>query len=152
MSTKLRPDNVATSWPTVDLPAPAGPINTTGDIVTSLPERARCASETGVGWLASLLVGGIAVLHGNANGTNSDAEVVRVSTMVYRVCMARTNIDIDDELCQRVMDRFHLTTKRDAVNLALSRLAGEPLGLDEARSLRGSGWDGDLDEMRASRA
>jgi Arc/MetJ family transcription regulator len=72
--------------------------------------------------------------------------------MVYHGCMARTNIDIDDELCQRVMDRFHLTTKRDAVNLALSRLAGEPLELDEARSLRGSGWDGDLDEMRVTRA
>jgi Arc/MetJ family transcription regulator len=72
--------------------------------------------------------------------------------MVYHRCMARTNIDIDDELCQRVMDRFHLTTKRDAVNLALSRLAGEPLELDEARSLRGSGWDGDLDEMRVTRA
>jgi Arc/MetJ family transcription regulator len=52
--------------------------------------------------------------------------------------MSRTNIDIDDELCQQVMDRYHLATKRDAVNLALSRLAGEPLGIDEARSLRGS--------------
>ena len=66
--------------------------------------------------------------------------------------MSRTNIDIDDELCQRVMDRYHLATKRDAVNLALRRLTEEPLGVDEARSLRGSGWDGDLGEMRASRA
>jgi Arc/MetJ family transcription regulator len=66
--------------------------------------------------------------------------------------MARTNIDIDDELCRQVMERFHLTTKRDAVNLALRRLAGEPLGLDGARALRGSGWDADLDEMRSSRA
>lgn len=65
--------------------------------------------------------------------------------------MSRTNIDIDDELCRRVMDRFHLSTKRDAVNLALQHLAGEPLDLTEARSLRGSGWDGDLDEMRSSR-
>ena len=72
--------------------------------------------------------------------------------LVYYRCMPRTNIDIDDELCQRVMDRFHLATKREAVNLALERLAGEPLDVDEARSLRGSGWDGDLDEMRASRA
>ena len=61
--------------------------------------------------------------------------------------MARTNIDIDDELCRKVMDRFHLSTKREAVNLALRHLAGEPLDLAEARSLRGSGWDGDLDEM-----
>jgi Arc/MetJ family transcription regulator len=66
--------------------------------------------------------------------------------------MARTNIDIDEELCRRVMDRYHLRTKREAVNLALRQAAGEPLGLDEARSLRGVGWEGDLDEMRASRA
>jgi Arc/MetJ family transcription regulator len=66
--------------------------------------------------------------------------------------MARTNIDIDDEACQVVMTRYHLTTKRDAVNYALRLAASEALGLDEARALRGSGWDGDLEEMRASRA
>jgi len=49
------------------------------------------------------------------------------------------------------MERYHLATKRDAVNLALRRLAAEPLGLDEARALRGSGWVGDLDDLRASR-
>jgi Arc/MetJ family transcription regulator len=65
--------------------------------------------------------------------------------------MTRTNIDIDDELCQQVMDRYHLSTKREAVNLALRHLAGEPLSLDDARSLRGTGWGGDLDEMRSSR-
>lgn len=66
--------------------------------------------------------------------------------------MSRTNIDIDDDLCQRVMDRFHLKTKREAVNLALRHLAGEPLRIEDARSMRGSGWDGDLEELRASRA
>ena len=66
--------------------------------------------------------------------------------------MARTNIDIDDELCRRVMNRFHLTTKREAVNLALRHLAAEPIGVGEARALRGSGWVGDLDELRGSRA
>ncbi|MCB9390691.1 MAG: type II toxin-antitoxin system VapB family antitoxin [Acidimicrobiia bacterium] len=50
------------------------------------------------------------------------------------------------------MRRFHVTTKREAVNLALRYAAFEPLGLKQARSLRGSGWDGDLDEMRGSRA
>ncbi|MEI2638719.1 MAG: type II toxin-antitoxin system VapB family antitoxin [Microthrixaceae bacterium] len=63
--------------------------------------------------------------------------------------MARTNIDIDDETCRIVMERFGLRTKRDAVNHALRLVAGEALDTDEARSLRGSGWDGDLDEMRA---
>jgi len=70
---------------------------------------------------------------------------------VYRWCMSRTNIDIDDELCRQVMDRYHLSTKREAVNMALRHLAGEPLGLAEARALRGTGWDADLDEMRSSR-
>ena len=48
------------------------------------------------------------------------------------------------------MRRYHLTTKREAVNFALRALAAEPLGIDEARSLRGSGWEGDLDELRTS--
>ena len=50
------------------------------------------------------------------------------------------------------MERFHLATKREAVNFALRSIASEPLDLDDARRLRGSGWDGDLDTMRAHRA
>jgi Arc/MetJ family transcription regulator len=66
--------------------------------------------------------------------------------------MSRTNIDIDEDSCRVVMERYQLSTKRDAVNLALRTLAGEPLSIERARSLRGSGWEGDLDEMRTSRA
>jgi Arc/MetJ family transcription regulator len=66
--------------------------------------------------------------------------------------MSRTNIDIDEDACRVVMERYQLTTKRDAVNFALRTVAAEPLSLEKARGLRGSGWDGDLDEMRASRA
>lgn len=65
--------------------------------------------------------------------------------------MTRTNIDIDDEACATVMERYHLSSKRDAVNYALRLVAAEALDLDDARALRGSGWDGDLDTMRASR-
>ena len=70
---------------------------------------------------------------------------------VYR-CMSRTNINIDDEACAEVMRRYRLSTKREAVNFALRALAAEPLGVDEARRLRGSGWEGDLDDMRTSRS
>jgi Arc/MetJ family transcription regulator len=70
---------------------------------------------------------------------------------VYPRCMSRTNIDLDDNACRVVMERYHLSTKREAVNFALRTVAAEPLGLDQARRLRGSGWDGDLDQMRASR-
>ncbi len=71
--------------------------------------------------------------------------------MVYHWCMSRTNVNIDDEACAAIMRRYRLTSKREAVNLALRILAAEPLGLDEARRLRGSGWEGDLNEMRRSR-
>jgi hypothetical protein len=38
----------------------------------------------------------------------------------------RTNIEIDLDLCQLVMTRYGLTSKRDAVNAALRHLADQP--------------------------
>ena len=70
---------------------------------------------------------------------------------MYDWCMSRTNIDLDDSAVEIVMARFNLSTKREAVNFALRALAAEPLPLEQARSLRGSGWEGDLDTMRGSR-
>jgi Arc/MetJ family transcription regulator len=63
--------------------------------------------------------------------------------------MSRTNIDIDDELIERVMRRYRLPSKRAAVELALRRLAGEPMSRDEALAMEGAGWSGDLDALRA---
>lgn len=65
--------------------------------------------------------------------------------------MARTNIDIDDALVDKVMQRYRLPSKRAAVDLALRRLVGEPMGRGDALELEGSGWIGDLDELRRSR-
>ncbi len=64
--------------------------------------------------------------------------------------MSRTNLDIDDIACAEVMRRYKLATKSEAVNFALRTLAPRPATLDEARALRGAGWDGDLDAMRAT--
>lgn len=65
--------------------------------------------------------------------------------------MGRTNIEIDDELVTKVMRRYGLTSKRAAVDLALRRLVAEPLSRDEALALEGSGWHGDLEDMRRTR-
>ena len=73
------------------------------------------------------------------------------ASVVYGRCMSRTNVDIDDQACAEVMRRYRLATKREAVNYALRTLAAEPASIDEARSLRGVGWEGDLDAMRSSR-
>lgn len=63
--------------------------------------------------------------------------------------MTRTNIELDDALVARVMRRYGLRTKRATVDLALRRLDVDPMSHDEALSLRGSGWEGDLDQLRA---
>lgn len=71
---------------------------------------------------------------------------------VYGWCMARTNIDIDDDACEVVMRRFALETKRDAVNFALRRVANEvrPMTTEEFLAWLDTapGWEGDLAEMR----
>ena len=62
--------------------------------------------------------------------------------------MARTNIDIDDELIGRVMRVHGYRTKREAVDEALRRLDIKPATKEEILAMRGMGWSGDLDEMR----
>lgn len=68
------------------------------------------------------------------------------------VCMARTNIDIDEDLLARVQATYGLRTKRETVDFALRRLLVVPFTREEALAARGSGWGGDLDEMRAGTA
>jgi Arc/MetJ family transcription regulator len=65
------------------------------------------------------------------------------------VCMTRTNVEIDDELIGRAMRVYRLRSKREAVDLALRRLVSEPMNDEEALAMEGSGWAGDLDEIRA---
>lgn len=59
--------------------------------------------------------------------------------------MSRTNIDIDDELLERVMRRYGWRTKREAVDMALRALAWEvePMTKEEFLAMEGSGWGPD---------
>lgn len=66
--------------------------------------------------------------------------------------MSRTNIELDDELVERAMRLFNLSTKREAVQVALERLVGSgPMAVDEQLAMEGAGWDGDLEGMRSAR-
>lgn len=67
------------------------------------------------------------------------------------MCMARTNIDLDERAVRLVMDRYDLQTKREAVNYALRRLADEAMNRDEALAMEGEGWQGNLDQLRQGR-
>jgi Arc/MetJ family transcription regulator len=65
--------------------------------------------------------------------------------------MARTNVEVDDALVAEVIRRYGLRTKREAIDLALRRLVGEPPATADVLALEGSGWHGDLDQMRPAR-
>ena len=65
---------------------------------------------------------------------------------VYDWCMtrSRTNIEIDDEYVELIMDRYGVRTKTDAVDLALRHLAGQPMSREEALAMRGARSIGEL--------
>lgn len=56
--------------------------------------------------------------------------------------MARTNIDIDEEIVARVMARYNLPTKRAAVGFALRQVARPPVTIADIDALRGAWKEG----------
>lgn len=60
----------------------------------------------------------------------------------------RTNIELDDEIVEAAMRLYGTRSKKETVDLALRRLVGARLSVDEAIAMEGSGWGGDLDQMR----
>jgi Arc/MetJ family transcription regulator len=64
----------------------------------------------------------------------------------------RTNIRLDDEYVRTIMERYHVETKTEAVELALRHLAGSPMTRDEALGMRGAQAIGVLPEDAAPRA
>jgi Arc/MetJ family transcription regulator len=58
----------------------------------------------------------------------------------------RTNIVIEDDYVERIKVRYHLRTKTEAVDLALRRVAGHPMTLEEALAMEGANAIGELPE------
>jgi Arc/MetJ family transcription regulator len=50
----------------------------------------------------------------------------------------RTNIEIDEDFVETIMDRYGVHTKTAAVDLALRHLAGQPMTRPEAMAMRGA--------------
>jgi Arc/MetJ family transcription regulator len=63
----------------------------------------------------------------------------------------RTNIEIEDDYVESIMRRHHLRTKTEAVDLALRKLAGEPMTREEALAMRGTHSIGKLPPDRHPR-
>ena len=49
------------------------------------------------------------------------------------------------------MRQYGLRTQQEAINLALRMAVIEQMSHEEALAMQGSGWDGDLAQMRATR-
>ena len=66
--------------------------------------------------------------------------------------MARTNIEIDDDLVERAMRLTGAHTKREVVDIALRRLVEKGTLYRSLRRLRGRlEWEGDVTAWRAAR-
>jgi len=68
------------------------------------------------------------------------------------ITMGHANVVVDDALVMQAKRLYGLRSIREVIDLALRRLVG---GVEEpwsaALKLEGTGWDGDLADMRASR-
>lgn len=56
----------------------------------------------------------------------------------------RTNIEIEDDYVDAIMERYRLRTKTEAVDLALRHLAGQPMTREEALAMRGAHAIGEI--------
>lgn len=63
----------------------------------------------------------------------------------------RTNIDIDDKLMAEAMAATGLTTKKATVEEALKSMLLRMSRVNAIESMAGTGWVGNLDEMREGR-
>jgi Arc/MetJ family transcription regulator len=63
------------------------------------------------------------------------------------MAFVRTNVVIDEQVMRKVMRTYGFRTKREAIDYALRRLAGSRDPRDMLDMI-GTGWEGDLDEMR----
>jgi Arc/MetJ family transcription regulator len=56
----------------------------------------------------------------------------------------RTNVELDVDLVDAIRRRYGLRTTKDVVDLALRRLAGEPMTREEALAMEGAHAIGEI--------
>lgn len=56
------------------------------------------------------------------------------------------------DLLARVMEQYGLPDEESAVRFALHRATDPPLSRDEILAMDGTGWEGDLNELRSTEA
>jgi Arc/MetJ family transcription regulator len=67
------------------------------------------------------------------------------------MAVSRTNIEIENDFVESIMRRFGVSTKREAVDLALRHLAGQPMSREQALAMRGAGMIAEAPQDRPPR-
>ena len=68
------------------------------------------------------------------------------ATAIDRV---RVELELRPSLIDQVQSRYHLPSRRAAVEFALRRASIRAMSREEVLEMEGAGWDGDLDESRS---
>ena len=63
----------------------------------------------------------------------------------------RTNVELDDILVKRAMELTKISTKKALLNKALEELVKSGIRLEMLKYMDSDIWDGNLEEMRATR-
>lgn len=61
----------------------------------------------------------------------------------------RVEMELDEDLLEAVRRRYRQPSWRAAVEYALRRASVTPMSRDEALTMRGAGWTGDLEALRS---
>lgn len=89
-----------------------------------------------------------------SRGADEAPAVVREARARYRGVYgdeppSRSPVLVNDRLLHLVMERYRFPTRHAAVEFALQRAAEPPMTREEMLAMEGTGWLGDLDEIRA---
>lgn len=86
---------------------------------------------------------------GPAASDGGEASAVHEAKARYRDDVpSRSPVLVNDRLLHLVMERYRFPTRHAAVEFALRRAAEPPMTHEEVLAMEGTGWFGDLDEIR----
>jgi Arc/MetJ family transcription regulator len=81
------------------------------------------------------------------------SHVVREGSARYGASLparrVRIELDLKEDLIESVRELYRLPSASAAVEYALARVAVRPMSKEEALSMEGAGWEGDLDALRS---
>jgi Arc/MetJ family transcription regulator len=109
-------------------------------------ERARLTTSE---WVRRVLREARGPAHTPSPG-DADPPAVHDAGSRYRDAPpSRSPVLVNDRLLHLVMERYRFPTRHAAVEFALQRAAEPPMTREEILAMEGTGWFGDLDEMRS---